>query len=56
MSTLTLASLEAACKRDQRFEHRVWDVCAVMRTSRHAALQRKLAAPSKRCHHMSPDE
>ena len=56
MSTLTLASLEAACKRDQRFEHRVWEVCAVMRSSRHAALQRKLAAPSKRCHHMSPDD
>jgi pentatricopeptide repeat protein len=56
MSTLTLASLEAACKRDARYEHRIYDVCAVMRSSRYAARQRKLAAPAKRCHHMSAEQ
>ena len=48
----TLASLEAACKRSQKHQHRVWDVCAGIRRSRDAARQRKQVTPRKKCHHV----
>jgi len=53
LPSVTLAALEAACKRSEAHAHRVWDVCAAMRIARHAARQRKLAAPRKRCAHVA---
>jgi len=51
LPAVSLAALAAACRQSERHAHRVYDVCASMRTAREAKLQRQLARPSKPCHH-----
>ena len=54
LSDVTLAFLEACCRREAEFEWRVYDVCAVMRQQKETKRQAGLARPQKASHHFAP--
>ena len=54
LSYVTLAFLEACCRRETEFEWRVYDVCAVMRQQKETKRQAGLARPQKASHHFAP--
>lgn len=54
LSTVTLAFLEACCRREPEYEWRVFDVCAIMRQQKEQKRQAGLARPQKASHHFAP--
>ena len=52
-NTVSLAFLEACCRREQAYEWRVFDVCAVMRQQKEHKRQAGLARPTKASHHFA---
>lgn len=55
LSNVTLAFLEACCRRHPSYEWRVYDVCAEMRQAKERKLQAQLARPRKASHHFMED-
>ncbi|PSC72603.1 pentatricopeptide repeat-containing mitochondrial isoform B [Micractinium conductrix] len=53
LSNVSLAFLEACCRREQAYEWRVFDVCAVMRQQKEHKRQAGLARPTKASHHFA---
>ncbi|KAL4457635.1 hypothetical protein ABPG75_012500 [Micractinium tetrahymenae] len=54
LSNVTLAFLEACCRREAEYEWRVFDVCAIMRQQKEQKRQAGLARPQKASHHFAP--
>lgn len=54
LSNVTLAFLEACCRREPVYEWRVFDVCAIMRQQKEQKRQAGLARPQKASHHFAP--
>lgn len=54
LSPVTLAFLEACCRREPEVEWRVYDVCAQMRQQKEHKRQAGLARPAKASHHFAP--
>lgn len=54
LSNVSLAFLEACCRREPDYEWRVFDVCAVMRQQKEQKRQAALARPHKASHHFAP--
>lgn len=53
---MTLAFLEASCRRQGIEEWRVYDVVATMRQQKERQQQARLPQPAKRSHHFADDE
>lgn len=52
ISNVTLAFLEACCRREPAYEWRVYDVCAEMRQQKERRVQAKLPRPAKVNYHV----
>ena len=55
LSYVTLAYLEASCRKDADLSWRVYDVMAVMRAQKETKLQSELARPPKASHHVATE-